>query len=571
MFGLQSLLLMKGHLKTESARYTVLVFSVVYGLWILSPSNVWPTSTEWLRWGDMEFTQYIWQYFRRTPVLQWPVTAVQPYGEGWGNISAGVALVGIPLKLFSPLLPDEFQFLGAWTLVCFVMQGWFAERILAHFGVRRLERILGAMSIVLAPIFVFRIGMTHLDLSAQWVLLAALSLYFSDSSPRHLGRWVMLIAVSILIQIYLFVIVLTVGLAWVLRKHLFSGNQRRLANVIPGVCVMLLTGLVMWWFLGYSTYLGQAQGVGFFRLNSAAFVNPESGGNFSFSRLLSRAPIIANRDWFAEESEGFGYLGLVGLFGIAAIAFDARYWRSKIRNGANAPILVAAVVLMLVAISHRVAFVRREFELPVPSLLLDARQVFRVANRFSWLAYYLLLIVGWIALVRLARRVRLGPALLVLVLVAGAWDQWSGISTVRTSIVSSPAPLGRLDSSKWEQIGASATRLYLVPTFDVQDDSSSSSTEAWTRAARWRRLVEFAARHQLSTNFAYSSRPVTRQVLRSNADLRKQIMEQRVLPNTLLVFADQKEWANTAQTLGGRAKAMQLDELYVIITEGEWR
>lgn len=520
----------------------------------------------------MEFAQYIWQYFRRTPILQWPVTAVPAYGEGWGTIfpnSGGIALVGIPLKLLSPILPNDFQFLGAWTLLCFVLQGWFAERILAHFGLSPLERFLGAMSIVLAPIFVFRVGMTHLDLSAQWVLLAAILLYFSDRKSRHLVRWLMLIVVSISIQIYLFVMVVVVGLASVLRRNLFSGDQRSRMKAVSGTFAIILTGLTMWWILGYSTYLGQARGVGFFRLNSASFVNPESGGNLSFSRLLSRAPIIGDRDWFAEESEGFGYLGLIGLFGIAAIAVDARYWRSKIRTGTNAPIIGAAVVLALTAISNRVAFIRREFEIPVPSVLLEARQVFRVANRFSWLAYYLLLIVGWIALVRVARRVRLGPALLVLVLVTGAWDQWAGVSNIRTSIISSPIPPGRLDSSMWEQIGDSVTRLLLVPTFDVQDDSPMASTELWNREARWRRLIEFAVRHQLDTNFAYLGRPATRQVLRSNADLRDQIAEQRVLPNSLLVFADRNEWANTTRILGSHATSMKLDELYIIVTKGE--
>lgn len=546
--------------------------SAVFGLWFLTPSVVWPGSTDWLRWGDMEFAQYIWQYYRHTPILQWPVTAVDSYGEGWGTIfpsSAGIALVGLPLKLISPILPENFQFLGAWTLSCFVLQGFFADRLFAHFGLSALERIFGSLSILVAPIFIFRIGMTHLDLSAQWVVLAGLLLYFKDSVSRPLGRWLILIAVTICIHIYLFVLVISIGMAWVVKRRVSGSRQKQLRSGVYSAMMMILTSLVMWWFLGYSTFLGQAKGVGFFRLNTLAFFNPESGSDVTYSHALSRLPLIRNRTFFGEESEGFGFLGFLGILGLIALAATSRRWFTKQRLRSVGPLLVSAFVLMLVAVSHQIAVARREFELPIPAVLVDTRQIFRVAPRFSWLAYYLVLVAGWISLALLLRRVKFGRFTLCGLLLLGMWDQRSGMLAVRQEIIEAPQKTIDVETADWNNLAASVSRLYLVPTFDVQDDHLPRGAEVWEQNALWRRLIEFSSRHQLTTNFAYVGRPVTRQVARSNEEIRRSIAERQVPPQSVLVFADPIEWRSATSHLAGQAVAKELDGLYLLITKGD--
>ena len=563
---------MRPWLATIRTQAVVIMGSAVFGLWFLTPSVVWPGSTDWLRWGDMEFAQYIWQYYRHTPILQWPVTAVDSYGEGWGTLfpsSAGIALVGLPLKLISPILPENFQFLGAWTLSCFVLQGFFADRLFAHFGLSALERIFGSLSILVAPIFIFRIGMTHLDLSAQWVVLAGLLLYFKDSVSRPLGRWLILIAVTICIHIYLFVLVISIGMAWVVKRRVSGSRQKQLRSGVYSAMMMILTSLVMWWFLGYSTFLGQAKGVGFFRLNTLAFFNPESGSDVAYSHALSRLPLIRNRTFFGEESEGFGFLGFLGILGLIALAATSHRWFTKQRLRSVGPLLVSAFVLMLVAVSHQIAVARREFELPIPAVLVDTRQIFRVAPRFSWLAYYLVLVAGWISLALLLRRGKFGRFTLCGLLLLGMWDQGSGMMAVRQKLIEAPEKSIDVDTADWNELAASVSRLYLVPTFDVQDDHLPRGAEVWEQNALWRRLIEFSSRHQLTTNFAYVGRPVTRQVARSNEEIRRSIAERQVPPRSVLVFADPIEWRSATSHLAGQAVAKELDGLYLLITKGD--
>lgn len=563
---------MKPRLVTVRTQAAVIMGSAVFGLWFLTPSVVWPGSTDWLRWGDMEFAQYIWQYYRHTPVLQWPVTAVDSYGEGWGTIfpsSAGIALVGLPLKLISPILPENFQFLGVWTLTCFVLQGFFADRLFAHFGLSALERLFGSLSILVAPVFTFRIGMTHLDLSAQWVVLAGLLLYFKDSVSRPLTRWLILIAVTICIHIYLFVLVISIGTAWVVKGRVSGSGQKQLRSGVHSATLMIITSVVMWWFLGYSTFLGQAKGVGFFRLNTLAFFNPESGADMTYSHVLSWLPLIHNRAFFGEESEGFGFLGLIGVLGLLILAATSRRWFTKQRLRSIGPLLVSAIALMLVAVSQQVAVARREFELPVPAALVDARQIFRVASRFSWLAYYLVLVAGWISIALLLRRVKFGGLIMCGLLLLGTWDQGSGMMAVRQKLIEAPEKSIDVDTADWNELAASVSRLYLVPTFDVQDDRLPQGAEVWEQNALWRRLIEFSSHHQLTTNFAYVGRPVTRQVARSNEEIRRSIAERKVPPRSVLVFADPIEWRSATSHLAGQAVARELDGLYLLITKGD--
>ena len=563
---------MRSQLKNISTTAIVVTCSAIFGFWFLTPSVVFPWSTDWLRWGDMEFAQYIWQYYRHTPLLQWPVTAVDSYGEGWGTIfpsSAGIALVGLPLKFISPILPENFQFLGAWTLSCFVLQGFFADRLFAHFGLSALERIFGSLSILVAPIFIFRMGMSHLDLSAQWVVLAGLLLYFKDSVRRPLIRWLILIAVTISIHIYLVVLVIAIGAAWVVKSWVSRSGQNQIRSSAYSAVLMIFTSLLMWWFLGYATFLGQAKGVGFFRLNTLAFFNPESGVDVTYSHVCSWLPVIRNRAFFGEESEGFGFLGIVGILGLLVFAANSRRWFTVQRLRSVGPLFVSAVTLMLVAVSQRVAFARREFELPVPAFVSEARQVFRVANRFSWLAYYLVLIAGWISITLILRRVKFSGFIMCGLLVLGVWDQGNGMLAVRQKIIDAPQKTIDVGTADWNELAESVSRLYLVPTFDVQDDRLPQGAEVWEQNALWRRLVEFSSRHQITTNFAYVGRPVTRQVARSNEEIRKSIADRQVPPRSVLVFADPNEWRSATTRLAGQAVAKEMDGLYFLITKDD--
>ncbi|NDC49729.1 MAG: hypothetical protein EBZ61_11755, partial [Micrococcales bacterium] len=323
------------------AQLLVALVAFLFGLWFIDPVNVWPTSIDWLSSGDMATGQNAWEYFRRTPLLQWPITSVRPYGEDWGTIfpsTQGNVLMGLPFKLLSSLLPGQFQYQGLWALSAFVLQGFFAERLFANFGLREYERVLGAVSMLIAPAFLFRIGMTHLDLSAHWLVIAALVLYFSDRKKRLSWNWLLIITVTMMVQIYLSVIVFAIAVASAVRRYLVDNAQSAHRKLVGELVLLTLTAFSVWYLLGYSTFLGSAQGEGFFRLNTLAFFNPGFGPRTSYSLLLDQVPSLSARSFFAEEGEGFAYLGLLGLAGCVALLLGSRDWVHVIRRRENIPI-----------------------------------------------------------------------------------------------------------------------------------------------------------------------------------------------------------------------------------------
>lgn len=542
------------------------------GLWFVSPANVWPTSVAWLNHGDMAFAQNMWQYFRYSSIIQWPLTAVPDYGYGWGSIypsTAGVVLVGLPFKLLSPILPEQFQFLGLWTVSNFVLQGYFSERLFRYFGLSIWERFLGVLTLLASPVFIFRIGMTHLDLSAHWLILAALLVYVSGPSSRRTTWQYLLPLTALLVNIYLFVIVIMISVAGE-AKHMLIPQQglASFRNSIFRVLGILSASVLLWWVIGYSTFLGSARGEGFFRINALAFFNPQYSSTESFSLILNSVPLIGSRQFFSQEGEGFAYIGLVGIVAMfALLVYTVSRW-PRLNAKRWIPITGTSGFLFLIALSNRIAVVRQEVTIAVPEILVDWRQVFRAANRFSWLAYYLLLVLGWVALTRLTRRFRFGVFLLAFIVTIGSLDQREGILEARSRIANASPRVSELAAPKWREIGESVSRMYLIPTFDVQSDSIPEGADEWLNDGKWSDLIRFGAEHRLTTNFAYVGRPVTRQVEQANSYLAKALADQMLPRRSVLFFASEAEWISAQLALQADDFASRLGNYFIIVTGG---
>ena len=78
-----------------------------------------PLFVRWLYWGDPSTSYLGWQFFRKTPFIQFPIGASPNYGVGFSSsimFTDSVPLIAIPLKYLSFLLPHEFQYFGLWIL-----------------------------------------------------------------------------------------------------------------------------------------------------------------------------------------------------------------------------------------------------------------------------------------------------------------------------------------------------------------------------------------------------------------------------------------------------------------------
>ena len=507
-----------------SALTGAVAFLALTGGAILNPARV-----DWLLVHPDTATTYLgWEFFRQAPLLQWPYGANPAYGLEIGSsvvYSDSVPLLALALKPFSPLLPAQFQYLGVWLLACFVLQAVFAYRLLRQFVTNEWQAGLGAAFFIIAPAWLFRL-FGHFALFGQWVVLAALCLYFT---PRfHPWRWIALLCAAVLIHFYLFVMA---GAIW-----LADAWQRRSARFLfPG---LVLIPFVMW-AAGYFM-IGAAgsalPGFGTYRMNLMAPVD----GNGLFSRLIPDIPGAGG------DFEGFNYFGL-GVLLLAPLAL----WKRVAFDRRLIPLLTAGLILTLLALSNRVALGPVElFSYDVPSLLRPYTDLLRGSGRLFWPMYYLVLLAILVAVLRgFPARIAMGVCAIALAMqVADSSRAFDRIHQQTTAAWRAP-----LQHPVWQDVAPRYKRvIYVLPP----PQSTAYST--------FLPFAAFAARHDMAVNFGYFARVDAERAIEASQALEAAVRANRLDPDSLYVFWNDPLWRVASAQRGAEDLVGEIDGYRVI-------
>jgi hypothetical protein len=151
-------------------------------LWFLANGGanaLHPTHLGWLmKKGDWAEHLLGWLFFRLEP-WRLPLGSIRrlsyPIGT-WLAYTDSIPWLSVALRTLHHLLPVDFQFIGPWLALCFILQGAFGGRLVASFSTAPLHRFLGGALFVLSPVLRTRVG--HDALCAQWPLLALLGMFF---------------------------------------------------------------------------------------------------------------------------------------------------------------------------------------------------------------------------------------------------------------------------------------------------------------------------------------------------------------------------------------------------------
>ena len=180
-----------------------LVFILVGGLPSLNSQHFY-----WLMSRDPGTHYYGWQFFRFAPFFQWPLGSLPNLWVGLNNsivYTDSLPLFAFFFKIINYWLPENFQYFGFWYLIGFMLQTYFAQLILSKFTSDKFLICLGSIFFATAPFFLYRIQF-HPALSAHWVILAGIYLYFKkEYSPK---KWMILLVLTALIHAYLLAMVL---------------------------------------------------------------------------------------------------------------------------------------------------------------------------------------------------------------------------------------------------------------------------------------------------------------------------------------------------------------------------
>ena len=462
-------------------------FFALGGAGILPPGNV-----GWLAHGDLAQSYLGWAFFRDA-AWALPPGANPAYGLEIGSsvyYSDSIPLLAMFFKALAPVLPTPFQYFGLWVLACLMLQAWFAWKLAGLASRDVWFRTVAVLLLVMAPPMLNRLG-GHMALVAHWPLLAGLYLCLRPRGHRQGLCWALLVAAAMAMHAYLFVLV---GVLWVTdlarrwrddrRAHVARNGRRVLkeAAAVIGAAVMSA------WASGLFMVSGRgmrAQGFGHYKMNLLA---PFDGAGWSSLGLHVQTA--------AGEYEGFNYLG-AGVIALALLAL-ALFLRHRTRltwSSRNTALLVMAIALTLLAITHVIGIGGTQLALPLPEKLVDKLQGLPVqaTGRVFWVVYYLIIVAALFVLARTLRPMPLRFVLLC-VLALQAADLAPRLTTLRHSNLAR-AQMGlpdELRSAFWDEAARKYRNVRRLPTKVI--------------APGWEPVAFYAQQHRLGTDMVQVAR-----------------------------------------------------------------
>lgn len=514
----------------------ITVFLLIYGVSVLSFTNVdWLLASTKLE-GLSDLSQHYlgWVAFRNSP---WHF----PFGlfDGLYSDSLSITytdsipLFAIPFKLFSPLLPEQFQYFGLYGILSYALTGGFAALLLWFGTSSTIYSIIGSFFFVLSPVLTKRM-FYHTALASPFLILTAFCLCMRTSKLKRntwILLWAVLCGVAMLINPYYVPMVVGILLCRLLYELLLHKKFSALIAPILFSCgSVLICGFLTGMFSG--SVSASANGLENLSFNLLQFVNPANQQlriihreylweTQNYSRFLPALPLTS--PW---QVEGFSYLvfGILILFAIELLLCIYRFWMIRYRTpnmtenisthvttctnkraifSCTLSLLTGAIVFTLLALSPTATVLDHTlYHIAYPDTIYQLLSVFRSTGRLIWPVYYGLITLVLLGLYHLLKHYRKPTACIILCI--GLLIQLVDLSPSLTDKhipyaqkVKDITYVSPLHSSAWDILGTSCEQIVFYPPthYGLYCDPYVSCT-----------FVEYAERYGLTCNISYLSR-----------------------------------------------------------------
>jgi isoprenylcysteine carboxyl methyltransferase (ICMT) family protein YpbQ len=462
-------------------------------VWIAGVRMIDPREIGWLMRSDWQQHFLGWHLFRHEP---WHLPPGRIAGEFFPigtsvALTDSVPLLAFPLKLVSALLPDPFQYLGLWLVVCFALQGAAGALLIGCWTESVVLRVIGGSLFVLAPILLDRVG--HVALCAHWLLLVAFWMYFRrDRSAVALRilQWAALVLVAAFVQPYLWLMVIALSLAAAIRFRADGayGVRDVALHLLSATGISVAAAWGLGWLLLKNAEERRAGGLGYYSMN---MLGPFASNGWS--AIIPGIPIFEGQSY-----EGFNYLG-AGTFMLvcSAAVLLARRPPTRATVRAALPLAVVCALLALASLSHRVTMAQVVVaDVGLPPWLDTVWSTFRSTGRLFWPAGYL---VTMAAIATVVKRATPGPAvaLLTAAVALQAFDSHGRYLADRATR-SDPAWYAWADPTsdrEWDTLARQRHHLVELPTEACGQEP-----------VPYAKLLYFAAAHGLTVNTGSAGR-----------------------------------------------------------------
>jgi hypothetical protein len=509
----------------------LIAFFVIAGPQFLSPTNV-----AWLVGGDPLQHYLGWAFYRNSP-WTWPLGLNPLYGMEFSNsivFTDSIPLLAIPFKAISHLLPYPFQYFGIWVLLCFVLQSFFAFRLIGLITNSFAIQCLGSILFLFSPPLIFRLSL-HESLMGHFFILAALYLNLKPANDEvsnkiinlHSIAWIFLLAMAIMVHFYLVVMVFALWIADLLKRAFLQKLTSFSAALIEIVTALLVMAFVAWQvgYFAIESASGTTRGFGDFRTNLLALFNSRG-----WSYWLRPIPLRDSVE--AATGEGFQYLGagslLLLLGAVYAVIFGKIQFLGAIRLAFKSHLflMIILISLALISFSNYVGFGPWNMRIPLPDFLLSILSIVRSSSRLFWPMHYTILLMIIYVLIKAysSRSILILFGIAAVLQVVDTSAGWLPIRE-KVSLISSSQFKTKLQNPFWKNAGQHYQ--HIVTTGGQEN---------------WEEFGIYASENQMSTNIAHIARVDYKKSEQSFSKVNQQLHQGPLDLKTLYVFQD---WKNS--------------------------
>jgi Family of unknown function (DUF6311) len=504
------------------------LFGLAFGFWQLGLVRLNPTSTLWLMQGDPAQHFLGWHFFRSD---DWriPPGANPRYGLDMGSsivFTDSIPLLALPAKALSPLLPIRFQYAGPWMLLSFVLQGVFAVLLLRRFIAGTLPTLCGALLLITSSAMIAR-TMGHFALTAHWIILASLWLYFAPtSSTKARWGWCILLPLAVLVHGYLFYFAFGIWLAASLRR-LCSRDSSRFRTLLAALAAVIAVAIALWgagWFAVSFQAAAAGDNYGKYAANLAALFNP-----VWLSPIL---PIMTEAPT-AGGLESVNYLGGGTLFLLCALLIGTALRPSVLQRSIfwiknHIWLILLTLLLSLLAFSHRMYWGELAvLQLPLPTEWTGKLEFIRGSGRLLWLAHYLLMVGAVVGVVHLFST-RTMVILMVVAVGLQLYERGPAFMALRSYLQAlagdavAAAQTASLRSPFWNEASKHYDEVAFFPITHAPP--------------RYEAIAQWAGDHQIGINAAYFGRVDPMRAFAKGPQLERELTTASARPRTLYVL-----------------------------------
>lgn len=392
-------------------------FVLLYGIYVLNPFY-----TDWLITGGDLTQHYLgWEYFRRSEWL-FPIGMTNQIAypaESSVIYTDSIPLFAVIFKLLTRGMSGRFQYFGLWGLCCFMLQGYWAARILHKWIENKWQVWLGSLFFIVSPIVIFRMYY-HTALAAHWLILISIYLCAVHKEQyQNIGKtslqWGIVGVLIGSIHLY-FVPMCAVLLGGYVLYSFVEERKIKLKYIFPGVAFLIGLFVTVYLMGGFSSGAdaGANSNLGLYSFNLNGFYNP-----IGYSKVLKWLDVYTEGQY-----EGFAYLGLgviilfVGAFISLCLAWKERLQSVK-RNWLKIVIATGAICgLVMLAASPKVTFYEHLlFEFPDIDIIMKYWGIFGSSGRIIWPVYYLVGLFAIVGSLQLTKNVGANRIVTYLVLI----------------------------------------------------------------------------------------------------------------------------------------------------------